>query len=45
MSEPISAPSLLALTSFPTWAPLLRAWARGMEAKDAEGVLHLAGAM
>ncbi|WP_151769809.1 SMI1/KNR4 family protein [Streptomyces abyssomicinicus] len=45
MSEPASAPSLLALTSFPTWAPLLRAWTQGMEAKGADGVLHLAGAM
>ncbi|MCO4696267.1 SMI1/KNR4 family protein [Streptomyces sp. RO-S4] len=40
MSEPISAPSLQALNSFETWAPLLRAWAdRG------EGTAHIAGAV
>ncbi|MGW0606609.1 SMI1/KNR4 family protein [Streptomyces sp. NPDC002640] len=44
MSEPTSAPSLLPLASFSTWAPLLRAWTEGRGA-GADQVLHLAGAV
>ncbi|EFE71752.1 SMI1/KNR4 family protein [Streptomyces viridosporus] len=45
MNEPISAPSLPALNSFETWAPLLRAWADGIEARSEDGAVHMAGAV
>jgi cell wall assembly regulator SMI1 len=48
MSEPTSAPSLRALTSFATWAPLLRAWTDGRHPEagaGAEAALHLSGAV
>jgi cell wall assembly regulator SMI1 len=45
MSETTSVPSLSALNSFQTWAPLLRAWAERAEAGSEDGTVHLSGAI
>ncbi|GAA3499149.1 SMI1/KNR4 family protein [Streptomyces prasinosporus] len=45
MNEPTSVPSPSALNSFETWAPLLRAWADGIEAGNEGGAVHMAGAV
>ncbi|MFJ8648467.1 SMI1/KNR4 family protein [Streptomyces sp. NPDC093546] len=45
MSEPIFVPSLQALRSFETWAPLMRAWAGGVEVGREGGDVRVAGAV